>query len=30
MYDESDIDADGTISYPEFENIVENCPELIQ
>nr|XP_034321022.1 calcium and integrin-binding protein 1-like [Crassostrea gigas] len=29
IYDESDIDEDGTISYPEFENIVENCPELI-
>ncbi|XP_078329784.1 calcium and integrin-binding protein 1-like [Crassostrea virginica] len=29
LFDESDVDDDSKISYPEFENIVLDCPEMI-
>ncbi|XP_078329782.1 calcium and integrin-binding protein 1-like [Crassostrea virginica] len=29
IFDESDVDDDSKISYPEFENIVVDCPEMI-
>ncbi|XP_078329785.1 calcium and integrin-binding family member 2-like [Crassostrea virginica] len=29
IFDESNVDDDSKISYPEFENIVLDCPEMI-
>ncbi|XP_062585324.1 calcium and integrin-binding protein 1-like [Saccostrea cucullata] len=29
IYTEADVDDDGRLSYPEFENIVHNCPDLV-
>ena len=29
IFDESDVDDDSKISYPEFENSVLDCPDMI-
>ncbi|XP_061185117.1 calcium and integrin-binding protein 1-like [Saccostrea echinata] len=29
IYSEADVDDDGRLSFPEFDNIVDNCPSLV-
>jgi hypothetical protein len=30
MFDEGDVDDDGTLSFDEFENMMDNCPDIVR
>ncbi|XP_048749625.1 calcium and integrin-binding protein 1-like [Ostrea edulis] len=30
MYNEGDVDDDGTLSFVEFENMMDNCPDIVR